>query len=93
LAAFSGQNDSAMLPAVSRERGSTERQRFVSSQLRLFMSQLVVDIYLSDLVGLYWQKQQQLAPCHILKMRVNESSTVLFVEYLVIKELRRSSRS
>jgi hypothetical protein len=43
------------------------------------MFRLVADIYLSNIGSLYWQKQQQNAPCRILKMSVNGASTVLVV--------------
>jgi len=49
------------------------------------MFQLVAYIHLSNIGSLYWQKQQQNAPCHFLKMSVNGASTVLVVAYLVIK--------
>jgi len=52
------------------------------------MFRLVADIHVSNIGSLYWQKQQQHAPCHILKMSVNAASTVLVVAYLVIKALR-----
>jgi len=37
---------------------------------------LVTDIHLSDISCLYWQKQQWIAPCRILRMSVNEVSTI-----------------
>jgi len=54
---------------------------------------LVADIHLSDIGTLYWQKQQQQAPCHILKLGVNGASTVSGVAYFVIKASRGSSRA
>jgi hypothetical protein len=51
------------------------------------MFQLVADIHLSIIGSVYWQKQQQLAPCRILKMSINGGSTVLVVAYLVIQSL------
>jgi hypothetical protein len=52
------------------------------------MFQLVADPHSSDIGSHYWQQQQRHAPCHILKMTVNEMSTVLDVAYLAIKALR-----
>jgi len=49
------------------------------------MFRLVVDIHLSDIGSLYWEKQQQHAPCGILKMSVKVASTVLGLAYFVIK--------
>jgi hypothetical protein len=40
-----------------------------------FMFRLVADIYLSDIGRHNWEKLQRQAPCHILRMRVNEAST------------------
>jgi len=40
------------------------------------MFRLVADIHLLNIGSLYWQKQQRLAPCGILKMSVNGVSTI-----------------
>jgi len=52
------------------------------------MFQLVVDIDLSYIDSLYWKKQQQHAPCRILRMSVNRASTIFsfasWVMYVLI---------
>jgi len=65
-----------------------EHQRIVVSHLGYFMFRLVADIHSSNIGSLYWQKHQRHAPCHILKMNVNGASSVVVVEYLVIKASR-----
>jgi len=57
------------------------------------MFRLVVDIHLSDIGSLYWQKQQRHAPCGIVKMSINRVSTVLGLAYFVIKVLHGCSRA
>jgi len=57
------------------------------------MFRLVADIHLFDIGSFYWQKQQQNAPCSILKMSVNGGSTVLGLAYFVIKASRVFSRA
>jgi hypothetical protein len=57
------------------------------------MFRLVADTHLSDIGGLYWQKQQQCAPCSILKMSVNEASIVYVAAYLAIQALHGSLHS
>jgi len=52
------------------------------------MFQLVVEIHLSNIGSLYWQKQQRHTPCGILKMSVNAASTIFsfasWVTYVLI---------
>ena len=81
------QNHSGMLSAASWERASTERQWFLASQLLYFIFRLVVNTHFSEVGRLYWQKQQWHAACRILKMSINEASTILVVAYLTIKAL------
>jgi hypothetical protein len=57
------------------------------------MFRLVSAIHLCDIGSLYWQKQQQNAPCSILKMSINRASTVLGLAYFVIKALHGFSRA
>jgi hypothetical protein len=57
------------------------------------MFRVVADIHLCDIGSLYWQKQQQNAPCSILKMSVNGASTVLGLAYFVIKASHGFSRA
>jgi hypothetical protein len=42
-------------------------------------------IHLSNIGSIYWKKQHQNAPCHILQMSVNGMSPDLVVDNLVIK--------
>jgi len=50
-----------------------------------------MNIHLCHIGSLYWQKQQRHAPCGILKMSANGTSTVLELAYFVIKALRGPS--
>jgi len=52
------------------------------------MFQLVADIHSSNIGSLYWETQQQHAPCRILKLSIHGASTVLVVAYLAIKASR-----
>jgi hypothetical protein len=57
------------------------------------MFRLVAAIQLCDIGSLYWQKQQQNAPCSILKMSINGDSTDLGIADCVIKALRGFSHA
>jgi len=48
------------------------------------MFQLVLDIHLSDIDSLYWEKLQRHAPCRIMRMNVNGASTFFSFESWVI---------
>jgi len=47
-----------------------------NTHLGLSWFRLFVDIHLSDIDSLYWEKLQRHAPCCILRMRVNRASTI-----------------
>jgi hypothetical protein len=54
---------------------------------------MVVDMHLWDVGSVYRQKQQQDAPCGILKMSVNRASTDLELAYFIIKAALGSSHA
>jgi len=61
-----------------------ERQQCLALHLGQFMFRLVVDIHLSVIDSLYWEKLQWHAPCRIRRMSVNGASTIFSLASWII---------
>jgi len=82
LAALLGKRDSNMLTAPFWDSAWMEHRRFLALHLAYFIFRLVVDIHLSDIAFLQWEKLQQHGPWLIVKMSVKGASTIFLLHIL-----------
>jgi len=73
-----------MLAATSWKWESTEHQQFLALHHGKFMFWSVVDIHLTNIGCLYWEKLQRLARCRVLGISVNAASTIFNLESWLI---------